>query len=152
MSPVLLKWLPFGGKPISECFFGGHKTWRGLIVAPVVGLLIFSLQKLIYASGWQKLALLDYNGFPYYFGFLLGTGAILGDLVKSYYKRKAGIKPGDPWVPADQLDFVIGGLLFSFFLYVPPPEVALIIVICSFFLHIIVNYCGYLLRINERKM
>jgi hypothetical protein len=32
------------------------------------------------------------------------------DSVKSFVKRRVGIAPGAPWIPFDQLDFVIGAL------------------------------------------
>lgn len=151
MAPVLLKWIPFGGKPIHEKKFGSHKTWRGLVVATLAGLLIFWLQKLAYGAGWQKLALIDYSGFPVWFGALIGFGAIFGDIVKSHYKRKRGIKPGESWLPWDQLDFVIGGLVFSFFYWVPPAEAFLVILLASPLLHILVKWIGFLLKIDEKK-
>lgn len=152
MAPVLLKWIPLGGKPIHEKKFGLHKTWRGLVVAILAGLLIFWLQKMAYSAGFQKLALIDYSGFPIWFGALLGFGAIFGDLVKSYYKRKKGIKPGESWLPWDQLDFVIGGLVFSCFYWVPPAKVFLVILLLSPLLHLLVKWIGFLLKIDEKKV
>ena len=96
MAPILLRGIPFGGKPIHEKLFGAHKTWRGLVVAPLVGGLVFLLQKWLYLQGFQDWALIDYADFPVLFGFMQGAGVILGDLVKSFYKRKQGIKPGEP--------------------------------------------------------
>src|SRR3989338_7960100 len=122
MAPVLLRWLP-GGRPIHERWFGRNKTWRGLIVAVLVGGLVFWLQKYAYLLGFQRWALIDYADFSVLLGFLLGAGAILGDFAKSFWKRRAGISPGERWIPWDQLDFVMGGLVFSFFMYVPPVEV-----------------------------
>lgn len=151
MAPQLLRWIPFGNKPINEKLFGKNKTWRGLLLATVVGGLVFWFQKLQYLNGFTKWAVIDYADFSLALGFLMGAGAILGDLVKSYYKRKAKIKPGQPWPLWDQLDFVLGGLLFSFFIYVPPAEVALIIVFLSPALHVVVNYLGYLLKINKSR-
>ena len=150
MAPVIFRWLP-GGKPVHEKLFGPNKTWRGLIIAPVAGGLVFWIQKWAYQSGFQQFAIIDYADFSVLLGFLLGTGAILGDLVKSYYKRKAGLKPGHPWIPWDQSDFVVGGLVFSFFLYVPPAEVALILLIFSPLLHIVVNHLAYWLKIRKEK-
>lgn len=150
MAPVLLRWLPFG-IPIHQKWFGRNKTWRGLVVAPLVGGLIFYLQKLAYSSGFTQLALLDYSDFSVLLGFLLGAGAILGDLAKSFYKRKADIPPGQRWFPWDQLDFVIGGITFSFFVYVPPAEVVLMLFIFSPVLHIAANHLGYWLRIRKEK-
>lgn len=150
MAPVLFRGLPFG-KPISEKWFGRNKTWRGLIIAPLIGLVIFFLQKIVYGLGFGSWALIDYNGFSIFLGFVMGLGAIVGDLVKSYYKRKAGIPVGAKWLPWDQLDFVMGGLVFTWLVYVPPAEVALVIVIISPFLHIIVNHVGYWLKIRKEK-
>ena len=148
MSPVLFRRIPWGNKPVSVKFFGENKTWRGMIIGTIIGGMIFALQKIIHL-GWQGLALIDYNDFSIGLGFLMGSGALLGDLVKSYYKRKAGIAPGKKWIPFDQLDFVLGGLVLGFFVYIPPAEVALVLIIISPLLHIIVNYLGYLLKINK---
>lgn len=152
MAPVLFKWIPWLDKPVHEEKLGSHKTWRGIIIATLMGIIVFALQKWAYSYGFTSLALIDYSGFPWYMGALLGFGAIFGDLVKSYYKRQVKIAPGHPWIPWDQLDFVIGGLLFGMFLYVPPAEVALLLIVASPLLHLLVNYMGYLIGVNERKI
>ena len=46
-------------------------------------------------------------------GLAQGTGAMSGDGAKSFVKRRLGIAPGHRWVPADQLDFVVGALLLT---------------------------------------
>lgn len=150
MAPVLFKWLP-GGIPIYEKWFGKNKTWRGLVMAVLLGGFIFYLQQLAYNYGFVQWALIDYSDFSLVLGFLLGAGAILGDLVESYYKRKAGLKPGERWLFWDQLDFVFGGILLSFFVYVPPVEVVGILLIASPLLHIVVNHLAYYLRIRKEK-
>jgi CDP-2,3-bis-(O-geranylgeranyl)-sn-glycerol synthase len=151
MAPVLLSWIPYGGKPIHEKLFGSHKTWRGLLAAILVGGLVFLFQKWLYAQGFQDWALIDYADFPFWFGFLQGAGVIFGDLIKSYYKRKHGIKPGQPWWGWDQLDFVLGGIIAGFFLYVPPAETVLVLVILITILHMLANKIGYLLKIRDSK-
>lgn len=151
MAPILLRWIPFGGKPVREKLFGAHKTWRGLVVAVLVGGLVFWLQQGLYNLGFQDWALIDYADFPVWFGFLQGAGVIMGDLVKSYYKRKQGIKPGDPWWGWDQLDFVVGGLLLGFFVYVPPIRTVLVLVVLSPILHLLANNIGYLLKIKKSR-
>jgi len=151
MAPILLRWIPFGGKPIHEKLFGSHKTWRGLMAAILVGGLVFLLQKALYNIGFQSWALIDYADFPGYFGFLQGAGVILGDLVKSFYKRKQGIKSGNPWWGWDQVDFVIGGLLLGFLVYVPPAGTVLLLMIVSPILHLLANNIGYLLKIKKNK-
>ena len=151
MAPVLLRKIPILGEPVSIKYFGGHKTWRGLVVAPIVSTLVFYLQQTAFKYGYTSLALIEYSSFPLYLGTMLGAGAILGDLVKSYYKRKDGIAPGSPWIPFDQIDFVIGGIIGSAFFFVPPAQVVLVLLIISPLLHMIVNWIGYLLGINQKK-
>ena len=143
--------MPFLNFPVWEKKCGKNKTWRGIVVATIAGGLVFWLQQLAYSSGFTKLAIIDYTGFPLIFGFLLGFGAIIGDLIESYYKRKAGVAPGKPWFPFDQLDFVIGGLFFGFFVYVPKANLILVLLIVSPLLHIIFNRIGYWLKINKTK-
>ena len=48
-------------------------------------------------------------------GLGCGVGALGGDSIKSLIKRQLGIAPGRSWIPADQLDFVVGGLVVLFF-------------------------------------
>ncbi len=150
IMPVLLKKVPFLEKPVSKENFGTHKTWRGIVVAILAGGLVFWLQKLAFVAGFRSWALIEYSKFSILLGFLMGAGAILGDLVKSYYKRKAEIKEGDNWVPFDQIDFVIGGLIGAFFVYVPKAEVTLILVLLSPLLHVLFNMIGYGLKLTER--
>ncbi len=151
MAPVFVKKIKFLDKPIHVKLFGKNKTWRGLVFASIAGLIVFWLQKMAYINGFRSLAIIDYADFSVMFGLMLGLGAILGDLVESYYKRKAEIPPGKPWPVFDQLDFVVGGIVGSFFFYVPPAEIVLILLIVSPLLHLIINRIGYLLGIRNVK-
>jgi CDP-2,3-bis-(O-geranylgeranyl)-sn-glycerol synthase len=151
MFPSLAKNVPFLRFPVWEKKLGKNKTWRGVFIATLTGGLVFWLQKLVYAKGFTAWAIIDYSGFSIVLGFLMGFGAIFGDLVESYYKRKIGIAPGKPWMPFDQLDFVIGALVLSFFIYVPPVSIVLILIIASPLLHLIFNRFGYWLKIQQNK-
>jgi CDP-2,3-bis-(O-geranylgeranyl)-sn-glycerol synthase len=151
MAPVLFKWVPFLDIPIWEKKVGKNKTWRGLIFGTLIGGLVFFCQKLAYNSGFVKWSLIDYSDFSIVFGFLLGFGALAGDAVESFYKRKGGLKEGQSWFIFDQLDFIIGGVIAGFLIYVPPASIVLVLLIVSPILHITVNYIGYLLKINKTK-
>ncbi len=151
MAPVLFKTVPYLNYPVSKNKFGAHKTWRGLVFATIIGAIVFWLQQVVYNSGFTSLAIIDYSDFSILFGVLLGFGAIMGDLIKSYYKRQANIIPGKSWLPWDQLDFVIGALTFSFLIYVPSAEVVLVLFLVSPLLHIGANYLGYLLKLKKNK-
>ena len=150
MAPVLSRRIPFLDKPLHQKLFGAHKTWRGIVVAALAGMLVFMLQQYFHPL-LPSLALIDYADFSPWLGWWMGLGAISGDLVKSYYKRKAGLLPGERWIPFDQLDFVVGGIIGSFFIYVPPAEVALILLIVSPFLHIAATRIGYWLGMRKEK-
>jgi len=41
-------------------------------------------------------------------------GALIGDIVESFFKRRIGKVRGQDWIPFDQLDFILGALFFSF--------------------------------------
>jgi len=73
-------------------------------------------------------------------------GALTGDVVKSFFKRRMGVERGRPLPLADQLDFYAGATLF---LYACPPCVkpgAEIVVTGAFvvvFLHRFTNWVAY---------
>lgn len=130
VTPVLVKGLwpalarpvdagrTFHGRPI----FGSHKTWRGMLSGTAAGMLVYEVQVVVYHLGpLRALALFDYSAHPVLPGFLLGFGALLGDLVKSFFKRRAGIGPGRSWLFFDQLDFFLGAsLLVAAVVPLPP--------------------------------
>ena len=122
------------------------------LAAVLVGVLVFLLQKWLFKFElFYNISLIDYSDFSLLFGFLLGSGAILGDLVGSYFKRREEIKEGESWKPWDQLDFVIGGLVLSWFVYVPKIEVVAVLFVLSPFLHVLFCRFGYWLRIKKSK-
>jgi len=151
MAPVFVRKVNFLNIPVSEKYFGVNKTWRGLFFAVVLGTMMFALQQYWYSVGFTSLPLLDYNGFSLWLGVTMSAGAILGDLVKSYYKRKEGFKPGESWLVWDQMDFVVGGLIGSCIMYVPYIDAVLVIFIVSPLLHVLVNYIGFLLGMRKNK-
>jgi len=136
----------YQGKPI----LGRNKTWRGLIAAIIVAAIIVLIQKLLYQIDFfRTLSLIDYSQVLCgVYGFLMGTGVILADALKSFIKRRQKLKPGARWMPWDQLDF-LGGLILLFLVYIPPWEVILIIIIISPLLPIAANWLGYKLGIKK---
>jgi len=100
----------FRGKRIS----GNNKTIRGFISASLVGLLVGLLQ---YFLDQQNIILIPFfNSFYQFisFGFLAGLSALLGDLIESFVKRQLNIKPGHPFIPFDQIDHLLGFILFTY--------------------------------------
>jgi len=129
---------------------GKNKTWRGLISGILVGILMVYLQAYFYNFNFFKnLSLFNYQAIDYIsYGFLFGLGVILGDAVKSFFKRRINLKPGEKWFPWDQLDF-LGGLILILFVYLPPWYIFLLIILISPFLPLASNWLGYKLKIKK---
>ena len=104
-APLVVYWQGWNA-PVSMRFFGDHKTVMGIVFALVAAVLATALQAFIDLP----VGLVDYHHWAL-LGIGFGAGAMGGDLVKSFFKRRAGIRPGEPWIPFDQIDFVVGALL-----------------------------------------
>ncbi|PIZ86077.1 hypothetical protein COX94_01170 [Candidatus Nomurabacteria bacterium CG_4_10_14_0_2_um_filter_33_9] len=108
MTPILIK-IKYWNTPINENAFGKNKTWRGFLGAIVVGTLsYFILVKLNLINSVND------SSFVILIGFLFSFGAIGGDLIKSFLKRKISIKPGENWMPWDQIDYVLGMIILTY--------------------------------------
>jgi len=82
-------------------------------------------------------------------GFLLAFGALAGDAVGSFIKRRIGLQSGEPAPLLDQLDFVAGSLLLSLLVVPLTVNFVLIIVVISIILHLGSNSIAYLLGIKD---
>jgi len=101
----------FRGKRI----FGDHKTVRGFVSGTIAGVLCIYLQRYLYTSSpfFRSISLLDYTQVPIAFGLFLAFGSLVGDAIKSFFKRQVGVEPGQAWFPWDQIDWIIGALIFA---------------------------------------
>jgi len=106
MAPPFVKYWRGWNQPIDRVRLGSHKTVVGFALGVAVGLLVAFIQS---RSSWPST--LWPSGDWFQVGLALGLGAMSGDAIKSYFKRRRGIAPGARWIPADQLDFVVGALL-----------------------------------------
>jgi CDP-2,3-bis-(O-geranylgeranyl)-sn-glycerol synthase len=152
MSPVIINKVPylnrwntpldFGKSFHGQRIFGDNKRLRGV----VLGTLIGGLTGLLVGS-------LNHNTVgtisPFWAGCILGAGALLGDAVESFAKRQRGVKPGQPWFPFDQIDYIIGGLLAIYIFMQPQLWVMLTIFIVYFGLHLLLAYIGFLLGFKK---
>jgi CDP-2,3-bis-(O-geranylgeranyl)-sn-glycerol synthase len=116
-----------GGKPIDfgkkykdgKRILGDGKTWRGLIAGTFIGMTAgFGLSvAAIYSDMYNfPIKLSDFTGFPIMIPLIFSVcfGALMGDIIESFFKRRIGRKRGEDWIPFDQLDFILGVLFFSF--------------------------------------
>ncbi len=131
--------------------FGDGKTIRGLISGIGAGILIGII--LILARSWFQLSFLPEHSISTI--VLLSTGALLGDLAKSFLKRRIGIERGDKWPIADQYDLVIGALIClligapAWFMATITLPIIIAIVVITPVLHRGANIIGYILGIKE---
>ncbi|DAC72377.1 MAG TPA: CDP-2,3-bis-(O-geranylgeranyl)-sn-glycerol synthase [Thermoplasmata archaeon] len=99
---------------------GDGKTWRGLFAGTFLGMTAgFGLAvaaSYLTVSDYSFLHLTNFEGFPWMIPILFSLcfGALLGDVIESFFKRRVGKDRGQDWIPFDQLDFLVGALLFSF--------------------------------------
>jgi CDP-2,3-bis-(O-geranylgeranyl)-sn-glycerol synthase len=148
-----------GGTPIDfgrnfsdgHRIFGDGKTFRGLFLGVIAGIITGIL--LIWLSLTFALTILPQHTLTSV--SLLAFGALIGDLGKSFIKRRMGKVRGEKWPVADQLDLVVGAfilmLLFDptwLFAYVTLP-ILIIILILTIVLHRAVNIIGYMLGVKE---
>lgn len=136
-------------------WIGDGVTWRGLIGGTLIGILTGAVQGYF---GPQILAAFG----PYIItpiitdipsgiviGFLLGFGALLGDALGSFLKRRLGIGRGKPAPILDQLDFLIVALLLVSTVVELSLLFIIIAIVLTLAIHLISNSCAYLLGLKD---
>lgn len=151
MCPVLFSKVTILGKPISARLFGAHKTWRGFLFGYFGAFIILLIQMLLAKQGlYFGGTYLDYTQInPFFYAFLFGIGALSGDLLKSFFKRRIGIESGRPWPIFDQVDFIIGVYAFGWLLGIVPINIFYTALIITPILHLLTNITAYKLGIKK---
>lgn len=148
--PVDFK-LKFRGKRV----LGSHKTIRGFVVGIALAIVGVYFQVFLYTSVpfMREIKTIDYAAInPILFGFLAGFGALSGDAIKSFFKRQMNLSPGKSWVPFDQIDYILGGILFTYF-YVPLHWTEyLLLFFVWFMIHPLISFWGYLLKLKKQPI
>ncbi len=125
---------PFvNGRPI----FGSNKTFKGFFSGLAVGAAISCIGGVLFR-------------YDVLLGVTISLGALLGDLIGSFVKRRLGMAPGSPLPIVDQLDFVAGALLLSLAISPPSLIVALTIVAITPPIHLLTNWIAYALGLKEK--
>ncbi|NPV62257.1 MAG: CDP-2,3-bis-(O-geranylgeranyl)-sn-glycerol synthase [Methanotrichaceae archaeon] len=144
-----------GGRPLDmgktfqdgKRVLGDGKTFRGTIAGTVcglvAGLLLNQVAHLLampsFGTGLAQIPIL----------FGLSFGAMLGDIVAAFFKRRLGLKRGAPLFVIDQLDFVFGAWALTLILAPQwfwanfTPTIIIIILIITPILHRLTNIIGY---------
>ena len=81
----------------------------------------------------------------------MGFGVMFGDVFESFIKRRLNMPVSKSLVPWDQLDCVLGGLIFVRIEWNYSLKYAITIIILTFFVHVIGRHIGYYIGLCESK-
>lgn len=139
---------------------GDGVTWRGTIVGVIIGTIIAALQGMVFmnygdiftlAPGWVTIEGIIPGSFGEWIllGLALSGGALIGDAVGSFIKRRIKIGRGRPAPFLDQLDFVVGALVLASLVVTIPLNIIVLILLYTVILHILANTIAYLLGMKD---
>jgi len=121
------------GKSLSDGnrILGDNKTVGGILSGLVVGAIVGVFGYYLFSRNLFLIA------------FLASVGALFGDLVGAFLKRRLKIKPGDALPGVDQLDFVLGALLFVSLVYRLSLAAVAILLFVTPPIHLLTNVVAY---------
>jgi CDP-2,3-bis-(O-geranylgeranyl)-sn-glycerol synthase len=138
----------FDGRPI----FGPGKTVRGFAAGVasgvVVGMVLCLLHPFLLGNREPVPGLRPFS--PYLLlSSILSLGALTGDLLGSFLKRRLGMARGDPAFLLDQLGFLVFALLFAYPFFQPSRAMVLFLLLFTLVLHLGTNILAYKLGMKE---
>lgn len=134
-----------GGRPIDsgkvlsdgQRILGDNKTIRGFVGGFGVGIIVAAFESIFVSQNLLFVAI------------LASLGALIGDLVGAFVKRRLRITPGGSLPVLDQLDFVVGAILFVLPIMNLSLSTALIILLVTPPVHLLTNAGAYLLGLKS---
>ncbi len=156
-----------GGKVLKdgERLFGSNKTWKGFIGMIAFTAFWFLIIGLITKSfTWAKeISLIKYSTYqtPFtelIYGAIWGFSYVLFELPNSYVKRRLQIPPGKNakglkggiFTFIDQVDSVVGCMIFMLVFYSPGILEAVLFFIIGFSVHYLVNIFLFVVRLKAQ--
>ena len=115
---------------------GKNKTFRGFFFGLLIGVLV----------GLVEVGLF---GYPVLFSFVSPLGALMGDLAGAFLKRRLNISPGGLLPVIDQIDFVVGAVVFSLPLSIVSWQLAVVVLMITPPIHLFTNYLAYRLKLKS---
>ncbi len=148
-----------GGKVFRDnrLIFGEGKSWEGFIIGFLSGTIIGCLQ-VVFAPILLNLILtylvLPLELFPivlitFPLVVLVAIGALIGDLIGSFIKRRLNIERGQPAPGLDQLDFLVVSILFGMLIIPLPILLILFLLLVTPLFHLLANIVGYFLGLKH---
>ena len=144
-----------GGRTLGDTrILGDGKTWRGTTVGTLLGAALAYLLNLLQPIAVALLGI-GFPGFPLAVMIALPLGAMLGDIVASFLKRRMGRKRGAALPGLDQLDFAVVALALTaavapgWFLSVFTAGLLVVILVVTPILHVVTNVLAYLFGLKH---
>ena len=140
----------WGGRRI----LGDGKTWRGTVFGILAGFAVAAALDVLQHAGASVLGV-PVPWFPFEAMIALPAGAMLGDILASFVKRRTGRERGASFPLLDQLDFVVVALALT---AVADPawfgdnftlDVLLAILVLTPLLHLATNGIAYQLGLKD---
>ncbi len=136
-----------GGKPMDfgknfvdgKRVFGTNKTFRGFFFGWLIGILVGIVEGLVFG----------FAAYSVLFSVLTPLGALMGDLTGAFMKRRLNIAPGGLLPVVDQVDFVVGALVFSLPLMMVSWELAVTVLLITPPIHLFTNFLAYKLKLKK---
>ena len=119
--------------------FGNNKTFRGFFFGWSVGFGVGIVEGLVFG----------FNNFPILFSVLTPLGALLGDLTGAFIKRRIDISPGGILPVVDQIDIVVGALVFALPLALVNWQLAVTVLLITPPIHLFTNFVAYKLKLKK---
>ncbi|MFB6207474.1 MAG: CDP-2,3-bis-(O-geranylgeranyl)-sn-glycerol synthase [Haloglomus sp.] len=152
-----------GGRNLGERrILGDGKTWRGTVAGIGAGVLVAGLLNVVRERASDAVGLPTAGdpaetlpSFPPRAALVLPAGAMLGDTLASFLKRRTGRERGAAFPLVDQLDFVTVAVTLTALL-VPDwfeetftPARLLVVTVVTPALHLLANGAAYLLGLKD---
>ncbi len=119
--------------------FGKNKTFRGFFFGWAIGIFVGLVEGMVF--GFASYSVL--------FSVITPLGALLGDLTGAFVKRRLDIAPGGLLPVVDQIDFVVGALVFALPLAIVYWQLAVAVFIITPPIHLLTNYVAYKLKLKS---
>ncbi len=148
-----------GGRVLKDERFilGPGKSWEGFFIGFISGVCLGLLQ--VFTAPFLEALIVQYLILPpelvpivllsIPLVIMVALGALLGDLIGSFVKRRMNISRGRPAPLLDQLDFLILAILFGWLVTPLPLIFVIFLLIVTPIIHLLANVIGYLLKLKK---
>ncbi len=143
--------IDFGQKLYRHRILGPGKTIRGFVYGVAAGTIIGSIEWLLlpflndYASSFGFV----FPKMNLFIAFLISFGSLAGDATGSFIKRRMNLERGKEVLGLDQLNFIIGAIVFSFFFTQISWEMIAVMILITPIVHRTACIIGYWIKVKR---